>query len=169
MIVATDIPKFNSKFYWTPIICYKAIQWLGTICRTVTHRIMTKHKHLWWVLHFLIDILSVIIFSVNGFCFFTFTLDLTDIINLSENCLIYWVRVKQHIRSPFPWTYFPLIFCFAWYQQAGRVGQAETERKFVGVSGKRIRDFTPSLIYSPLSLWWKHIDVMVVNMMNPWF
>jgi hypothetical protein len=27
---------------------------------------------------------------------------------------------------------------------AGRVGQAETERKFVGVSGKCIRDFTLS-------------------------
>jgi hypothetical protein len=46
------------------------------------------------------------------------------------------------MRSPFPLTYFPLIFRFAWYQQAGRVGQAETEQKFVGVSGKRIRDFT---------------------------
>ncbi len=46
------------------------------------------------------------------------------------------------MRSPFPLTYFPLIFCFAWYQQAGRVGQAETERKFVGVSGKHICDFT---------------------------
>jgi len=29
------------------------------------------------------------------------------------------------------------------------VGQAETERKFIGVSGKRIRDFTPSLADIP--------------------
>jgi len=58
---------------------------------------------------------------------------------------IQWrVRVKQRIRSPFPWTYFPLIFRFVWYQQAGRLCQAETERKFIGVSGKRIRDFTPA-------------------------
>ncbi len=31
------------------------------------------------------------------------------------------------------------------YQQAGRVGQAETEQKYVGVSGKRICYFTPPL------------------------
>jgi hypothetical protein len=36
----------------------------------------------------------------------------------------------------------PLIFRLACYQQAGRVGQAETEQKYVGVSGKRIRYFT---------------------------
>jgi hypothetical protein len=34
----------------------------------------------------------------------------------------------------------------ACYQQAGRVGQAETEQKYVGVSRKRIRDFTPPLM-----------------------
>ncbi len=43
---------------------------------------------------------------------------------------------------------FPLIFCLACYQQAGRVGQAETERKYVGVSGKHIRYFTlPPFLY----------------------
>ncbi len=36
----------------------------------------------------------------------------------------------------------PLIFRLVCYQQMGRVGQAETEWKFVGVSGKCIRYFT---------------------------
>ncbi len=70
------------------------------------------------------------------------------------------VRVKQCIHSPFPWMYFPLIFHFAWYQQAGRVGQAETERKFIGVSRKRIRDFTPP----PKSTWPKKICEYPFNM-----
>jgi hypothetical protein len=52
------------------------------------------------------------------------------------------MRVKQHIRFPLPCMYFPLIFRFAWYQQTGRVGQAEMEHKFVGISRKHIRDFT---------------------------
>jgi len=66
--------------------------------------------------------------------------------NFARFTVIKWVRVKQHICSLFPWTYFLLIFRFAWYQQAGRVGQVETEWKIVGISGKRIRDFTPPLI-----------------------
>jgi hypothetical protein len=32
-----------------------------------------------------------------------------------------WVRVKQRIRSPFPWTPFSVEFPLACYQQAGRV------------------------------------------------
>ncbi len=40
---------------------------------------------------------------------------------------------------------FSVTFHLACYQQAGRVGQAETEWKYVGVSGKRIRYFTPPL------------------------
>jgi hypothetical protein len=31
------------------------------------------------------------------------------------------------------------------------VGQAETEQKFIGVSGKRIRDFTPPHFFDPVS------------------
>jgi len=64
------------------------------------------------------------------------------------------VRVKQCLRSlkrsaNFPFSVLPAggeggrLAC---YQQAGRVGQAETERKYVGVRGKRIRYFTPPLI-----------------------
>ncbi len=33
----------------------------------------------------------------------------------------------------------------------GEGGQAKTERKFIGVSGKRIRDFTPPHFFDPVS------------------
>ncbi len=55
----------------------------------------------------------------------------------------------------------------ACYQQAGRVGQAETERKYVGVSWKHIRYFTPPLFrkkaFSAKSNIWGWIQVVTLQ------
>ncbi len=69
---------------------------------------------------------------------------------------------SKHSIGPGKTTYtFSVMFRFplppsghlACYQQAGRVGQAETEWKYLGVSGKRICYFTPppfKSLFSPL-------------------